>query len=295
MDLTAVPEPLRDTAAVALQAAFGDAVDAIAVADGGASGAHKFRVETSTGPHLLRLEAMRGPLRNPHQYACLRAASDAGIAPPTRFADDALGALVMPWLDVRPLVEYPGGPSARARAVGELLARLHALTPVFPQHGDYLDNLTRLLGFLTASGRVGPGLLEPHRAAFERIRSSFAWNPDEFVSAHNDPNEFNLLFDGRRLWLIDWETASRNDPFIDLATAAVHAAPTEGLRDELLAAALGRAPSGDDRARLGLAGLLTQLYGGCILLLITTDPAVPTHTDLTAPTAEEFRAHVASG
>ena len=27
----------------------------------------------------------------------------------------------------------------------------------------------------------------------------------------------NILFDGERLWLIDWESAYRNDPLVDVA------------------------------------------------------------------------------
>jgi hypothetical protein len=37
------------------------------------------------------------------------------------------------------------------------------------------------------------------------------------VSSHNDPVPANILFDGRRPWLIDWEWAYRNDPLVDVA------------------------------------------------------------------------------
>jgi thiamine kinase-like enzyme len=38
-----------------------------------------------------------------------------------------------------------------------------------------------------------------------------------WVSSHNDSIPSNILFDGDRLWLIDWESAYRNDPLVDVA------------------------------------------------------------------------------
>ncbi len=290
-----VPEEHREHVASALRSAFGpQGVSSMAAVTGGASGALTYRVETGDGPHLLRIEGIRGPLRNPHQYECMQIAADAGIAPPIRHLDADAGVLVMPFISQQPLASFAGGPPALATAAAELLARLHHTTP-FPVHGDHLDNLDRMLRFLERSGRVAPGLLDRHIAAFEHIRAVYPWQPETFVSAHNDPNELNLLFDGDRLWLIDWETASRNDPFVDVATVGHHLGTTPDLREQLLSAWLGRGPDALDRARLTLMSRITQLYAGSIILIVVVDPEVPTHTDLTPMTIDQFRAAVASG
>ena len=290
-----VPAPHRGLVEAALRAAFGTrGVDSVRAVPGGASGALALRVESTAGPHLLRVEGPRSPLRNPHQYDCASAAAEAGIAPPLRFLDADQGIMVMPFIDQRPVSGFPGGPPAVAQAAGELLARLHDLA-LFPAHGDYLDNLARMLGFLRGSGRVATGLLDRHAEGLERIRAAYPWSPDAFVSCHNDPNQFNLLFDGDRLWLIDWETASRSDPMIDIATVASHVAPTPELVALLLRSSLGREPDDGTRARLVLATLLINLFTGAILLLIAGDPAAPPHADLDAPTPAEFERAVERG
>ena len=145
------------------------------------------------------------------------------------------------------------------------------------------------------SGRVAPGLLDAHRAGLEAIRAAYPWQPATFVSCHNDPNQQNLLFDGHRLWLVDWETASRSDPFIDVAIMAAHLAPTTELRELLLSSSLGRPPDALDQARLALMARVTQLYVGCALLVIAVDPATPTHTDLGSMGLDELRAAFARG
>ena len=278
-DLRAVPEQHRETVESALATTFGaSGVSSVLASPGGASGALTYRVETRTGDHLLRIETIRGSLRNPYQYECMQTAAEAGIAPPIRYVDAGAGVVIMPFVSQRPLTDFPGGPPAVASAVAALLARLHR-TPTFPAHGDYMDNLARMLAYLERSGRVAPGLLDQHAAGFERIRAAYPWSPDSFVSAHNDPNQFNMLYDGDRLWLIDWETASRNDAFIDLATVSGYLAPTADLRDDVLRSGLGREPDPLARARLALMGWLTQLYAGCILLVVVIDPDTATHAE----------------
>jgi aminoglycoside phosphotransferase (APT) family kinase protein len=298
VDLTEVPEAQRAMVADALAAAFspGD-VTAVRAVAGGASGALTYRVESAAaGDHLLRVEVITGPLRNPHQYTCLEAAAAEGIAPPVRFVDADAGVLVMRFVDTQPLASFPGGPPALAAAAGDLLGRLHR-TVTFPAVHDYQNSLGRLVASLGLSGRVAPGLLDRHVAGFARIKAAYPWDPSAHVAGHNDPNEFNLLSDGTRLWLVDWETANRNDPFVDLATAASHLAATPDLRDGLLRAWMGdgREPTRVDEAQLGLMGLCTQLFAGAILLTIVVDPEQPVHTDLDALTPDEFGAAIARG
>src|SRR5262249_20261776 len=43
----------------------------------------------------------------------------------------------------------------------------------------------------------------------------------EVVLSHNDVNPTNLIYDGERLLLLDWQTSGINDPLYDLATISV--------------------------------------------------------------------------
>ena len=80
------------------------------------------------------------------------------------------------------------------------------------------------------SGRVRSDQLPAHHEMFEEIRAVYPRDPATFVSTHNDVNPANLLYDGNRLWLIDWESAKRNDPFIDIAMVWITLAPTAELQ-----------------------------------------------------------------
>ena len=106
---------------------------------------------------------------------------------------------------------------------------------------------------IEGAGVFAPGVLAPVHDGFGRICAAYPWDRDAQVSSHNDVNPFNVLFDGDRLWLIDWEIAFRNDPFADVACVAnnfadpvAHAGSAEALEDALLHAWLGHAPGSSD-------------------------------------------------
>jgi aminoglycoside phosphotransferase (APT) family kinase protein len=294
--LDAVPEHLRESARAALRAAFGAApVAALQPVAGGASGALTYRVEVGGHGHLLRMETRRDALRNPHQYTCMQIAAAAGIAPALRYVDEATGIAIMAFVPQRPLHEYPGGAARLARDVGGLIARLQA-TPSFPSLGEYTDILAGMLAFLRSAGVFAAGLLDPLEAGFRLIREAYPWRASASVSSHNDPNPRNVLFDGERLWLVDWETSYRNDPFTDVAVVSNELAATPELEDALLAGWLGRPPDRVERARLLLMRQLTRLYyGGIIFSAFAASPGAPPLADLRALTPDEFRTAVAQG
>ena len=291
-----IPAAQRDIAQAALAAAFGAVpVAQLVPVTGGASGALTFRADVAGRPYLLRIEGRRTPMRNPHQYTCMKIAADAGVAPPLRYADDAAGVAILDFLPQRSLSEFPGGPEALGRACGELIARLQA-TPLFPQFLDYFSILNRMLAYLRGSNMFAPGLLDPHLEGFERIRAVYPKGAAASVSSHNDPNPRNIIFDGVRLWLIDWETAYRNDPLVDVAILLDQLATTPDAETALLQAWLGRAPDSVLRARLILMRPLTRLYyAGLMLSGFAAAPRDRPDADLCAPTPDEFRAAFEQG
>ncbi|MBP8245226.1 MAG: phosphotransferase [Phenylobacterium sp.] len=285
-----VPPDRLETAQAALTSTFGSApIKGLAPVIGGASGALTYRLELGGRSYLLRMEGQRTAFHNPHQYACMQTASDAGLAPPLRHVDARAGVAIMDFIAAQPLETYPGGPAALVGELGGLAARLQA-TPPFPALGTYPDLLARMLGFIRNSGLFAPGLLDPHAEGFERLRQAYGWDASALVSAHNDPNPRNILFDGQRLWLIDWETAYRNDTLTDMAILAENFAATPELETLLLRAWLGREPDRVLHARLTLMRVMTRLYYVGLIFsgFAATPPAIP-DADLTAPDPEAFR------
>ena len=289
--LDLIPLERRETARSALTAAFGASpVTDLRTVTGGGSGALTYRVETGGRPYLLRLETARDTFRNPQRsYVCMQTASDAGLAPPLRYADPVAGVAIMDFLPQQSLFDYPTGREGLVRDLGQLTARLQT-TPVFPPLYDYPVIVRGLLDYLRAPGLFAPGLLDPHLEGFERIRAAYPWDGAALVSGHNDPNPSNIIFDGERLWLVDWEMSFRNDPLADVAILSQYFAPTPELEEVMLQAWLGRSPDRLLRARLLLMRQFTRLYYAGIALSTAVGfaPRPAPYADLEAPTVAEF-------
>jgi hypothetical protein len=284
-----LPATHRDAARSALVAAFGNAsIGAIAAVTGGASGAMIFRVAIGDRRYLLRIEGPASPLRNPYQYGSMRIAAEAGIAPAIHAIDEAARIVVMDFIEEQPLESYPGGSFGLAQALAETLARVQATSP-FPRFVEYPDIVARLWAHVCRSGLFAPGVLDIHTDHLARIREAYVWDSAKSVSSHNDPLPRNILFDGKRLWMIDWESAYRNDPLVDAAIMLDNFAPSPDLDAVLLQAWLGRAPDEMLCGRLTLVRALTRLYYAGVLLSASAAASwrAP-DTDLAAPTVPEF-------
>jgi len=293
-----IPADRRAAVRSALVATFGASpVPVLQPVTGGAS-ALIYRIEVAGRPYLLRLESLqRDEVRDPQRaYLCMRRAVDAGIAPAVHHADPVAGIAILDFLAARPLSDYPTGPDGLARDLGTLAARLQA-TQTFPSVAiDYPAMLASLFDRVQASGLFVAGLLDRHREGFERIREAYPWDDRSLVSSHNDLHPENILFDGERLWLIDWETAHANDPLLDVAVLTMFLAASPNLEEALLCAWLGRAPDEALRARLILMRQLARIFYACASALhaATAEPEARLN-DLTALTPLGFRAAVAAG
>ena len=286
----------RENVRSALVASFGsDSVGAVTPVTGGMTTASTFRLEARGRHYLLRVEGEPSPLRNPHQYISMRIATEAGIAPAIHYIDETARIVVIDFVEQQPLNSYPGGPRALAQALGELFSRVQA-TPVFPYYVNYADIVARLFAHVRRTGLFAAGQLDAHVERLELIREAYDAGSTRLVSSHNDPTPGNILFDGERLWLIDWESACRNDPLVDAAIVLDHFARSEELEGVLLKSWFGRVPDGGLRARLAPIRALTRLYYAGVMLSASAAASwVTDDTDLSAPTPQQFRLAIDEG
>jgi aminoglycoside phosphotransferase (APT) family kinase protein len=291
-----LPGSQRDAARLALKSVLGlISVDAIVPLSGGATAATVLRVDAGDRRYLLRIEGPPSPLRNPWQYASMRMAAEAGIAPRLHYVDEVGRLAVSDFVASQPLHNYPGGTQALVRALGTLFARLQN-APAFPHFVDYPDIVACLWAHVCRTGLFAPGVLDPYTEHLAQIRQAYVWDQARSVSSHNDPIPSNVLFDGERLWLVDWESAYRNDPLIDVAIVLDNCARTPELEELLLQSWLGPALDDALRARLKLTRALTRLYyAGVFFSASATCPRPAPDTDVSAPPLIQFKQAVADG
>jgi thiamine kinase-like enzyme len=180
-----------------------------------------------------------------------RAAASAGLAPEIVYAEP--GLMVSRFIEGRVFGE--ADVRANIERIAGIVRRFHqTMAPgitgpgfafwVFHVVRDYAHTLRDSRNPLT---RRLPELLAIN-AELEAAQL-----PLRIVFGHNDLLPANIIDDGKRLWLIDFEYAGFNTAMFDLAGLASNAAFDTAQSDALLAAYFGRAP--DDQLRSSHAAM----------------------------------------
>lgn len=189
----------------------------------GFSGACVHRVEATSGAsYVLKVAPPDTPeAAFRRTLFVLRHAGEAGVAPRVVHVDDARRAVTSEFVEDRGFARWFRDPATHGSALAELGAlvrRVHALP--LPPDDPRRDGRDFLRATWTAlAGYPVPPML---RDAAERLLREPP--PDEArlpVLSHNDLNPSNVVFDGSRLLLFDWDMAGVNDPYYDLAVLSL--------------------------------------------------------------------------
>lgn len=264
----AIPLSNRPAVDRALLAAFGTTeLDAAVPLSGGLSGALVFRIRVGGIAYLLRIEGTRDVFRDPARwYRCMEIAAGALLAPRVRHADAEDGVAIMEFIPERSLsLEYAGTRADLLAELGQTLRALHA-APAFPPLVDYLDGIDALVARFQGFGLLAPEAGAELFGLQGRLRTAYRSAPQDMVSSHNDLNPRNILYDGARLWLVDWESSFLADRYVDLATLANVFASDAEEEAVLVRAYLGAAPDAAQDARLYLMRQVNHLFYAMIFL-----------------------------
>jgi aminoglycoside phosphotransferase (APT) family kinase protein len=189
----------------------------------GLSGAGVYRVDANGASYALKISDLTEPIERWRSKRDIQQlASDAELAPRIVHVDEGLRATLSEFVvdrSFRAQFMHPATREAALVMLATTLRRVHDL-PV-PSTATYTDPRT-LLGEVTAG--MGTDFVVPPFVA-EAVRWGVTQEPPPpdhpEVLSHNDVNPSNLVYDGNRLLLLDWEVAGRNDRYYDLAAIAV--------------------------------------------------------------------------
>jgi hypothetical protein len=228
-----------------------------------------FRIVVRGSPFLLKLNTRSGDPTC--QLTCMRAAAEAGLTPRIRYAGSD-------GISITDFVEPVSFPASEALVrLPKVLRFLHALPP-FPTRASHLNTTCT---FLLNKGPAVDGFIRKFREAailpapeteelfarFAEVTEAYQRRDPDMVSSHNDlfkPD--NILFDGRRVWLVDWEAAFLNDRYTDLAVVANMIVTRDADEASFLEEYFGAPPDLRQLARFFLARQLAHIFYAMVFL-----------------------------
>ena len=286
-----IPESKQTAVSRALDEAFGvREIDDIRLLTGGLSTAQVFRIVVRNKRYLLRLTMPGAPAGDPAgQLASLQTAAEAGIAPHMWYVNAEDGILIADFVEARP---YPADMDL---LVAQTLARVHSLRGFQkPRVGSYFDAMDRLVSAFRAANLLPPDQIDELFRRYADLMKVYPRNDAELVASHNDVKPQNMVFDGERLWLVDWEAAFLNDRYVDLSISA-----NFFVRDDreaaYLAAYFGTPATPYQHARFYLMRQALHVFYGAFLLVTAARAGTPIDSMAPAPHFRDFHERLISG
>jgi len=257
-----------------------------------------FRVVVHGTPYLLKT-ILRTDDATRH-YACMRTAADAGLAPAVRYTNVEDRVSITDFVETVPL---PVG-DALVR-IPDVLRRLHALPP-FPEIPNWLNTsclfllnqdpaLDSFLEKFRAAGLLPTPEMDEMFARHAEIAAVYPHHEPDMVSSHNDlfkPD--NILFDGQRVWLVDWEAAFLNDRYADLAVLANLIVTNDQEECVYLGEYFGRPPDEYQTARFYVMQQLAHVFYTMAFLFLGA-AGKPVDLSERAPSLRDFHRRMWSG
>jgi hypothetical protein len=273
-----------------LHEAFGATdIDDVRSVPGGLSSDLVFRIVVQGCPYLLRIMTRMDERMDPERiFACMRAASEAGLAPCLRYSNAGDGVSITDFVEAAPfpatqaLVRLPG-----------TLRRLHALPP-FPKTFNYVTAHNGFIWRFRKAGLLPKGEVEEVFTRYEQVCAAYPRLDSDMVSCHSDLKPENILFDGERVWLGGWQAALVNDRYFDLAVAANFVVTGNADEWTYLEQYFGLAPDGYQRARFFLMRLVVHMLSSSVFLLLGSGGKPPGQRE-ELPSFEEFHRRVWAG
>jgi aminoglycoside phosphotransferase (APT) family kinase protein len=257
----------------------------------GLSGAEVLGVSTDGGDYVLRIVPILDHDLWARELVVRRLTSDAGIAPALEWVDESRGVTLTRRIGGRGLVGALGDAGERTRALGSLartLARLHALPSDGLVVADPVAFARRT--WRVQSGRPGfPAWAAPAFDHVERAARLLA-DDDRLGPSHNDLNPANVLWDGERAWLVDWEQSGLTHPYYDMAALSTFLIVDDAVALQLVTAQEGAPPSATQAELVVALRRLAMVFYATIFFSLAgkLDETVPRTLDDVPSMAEVY-------
>jgi len=247
-----------------LRKAFGaTAIEDIRRMTKGLSSDLVFRIVVQGSPFLLRIMTRIDERNDPvRQFTCMNAAAEAGLAPRVRYTNTEDGISITDFVEAMPF------PATQALAqLPVTLRRLHAL-PQFPKAFNYVTAHNGFIWRFRAASLLPTSEIEEVFSRYDQICAAYPRLDSDMVPCHMDLKPENIVFDGQRIWLVDWQAAFVNDRYFDLAVAANFLVTNDTDEQIYLEKYFGQPPDKYQRAKFFLMRQVIHMFYAAVFLLL---------------------------
>lgn len=212
-----------------------------------------YRVDLADHSVVVRLSDPQGSdlaIDRENEYLNSVAAAASGAAPAVIEYQPGAGVLVVAWVRGRTFTEADVRTTTNLPRIAQACRILHA-GPAFAQPFDMFAIQSRYLALVRERGYRLPARYEEFAPQVTRMRAAMQGAPERLVPCNNDLLAANLIDDGERIWIIDYEYSGMNEASFEIGNIWSESTLPLDLLEPLVEAYWGQAtPARIARARL---------------------------------------------
>lgn len=232
---------------------------------GGFSSPGIYKVGIEEKLYVLRLSHPKRKLNDEQRtMSCVQLSAELGISPTTYYASPEDGIVLMDYIEQKLLSWEEMTDHNNLKELAVTVRKLHN-GPKFPESVTIFDarrSFERMLG------DDKPKFLEELSTELDKIEMTLNEGKIEGRPCHHDLKIDNLLFDGKRFWLVDFEAAAQGNFLFDIATVITFMAMTTAQEGFFLEAYFGQKATNDQCDQLNLMKQIVLSYYGTAYLMV---------------------------
>ncbi len=263
---------------------------------GGLTGVPVYRIEVKNKSYAIKLENIADKNFDlVRSYKIIEMVSKQGISPTVYFTHAERGIILMEYIEQKPL---PEATPVMMQKLAGVLRKLHEKNS-FPKWKTVVEVLDYFYQQLPAE-YMQKKLIKKCMKQTKKIEK-YLFDQNDIRSCHCDLNPVNVLFDGNNYFLVDWQAASPQSFYFDLAyCASWFYFYSEDLSASFLTYYLGREATEEEKAKYYLMRIFTNIYSGIGFISLSLKAAHNSHFISDEgieklPTFMEFMQSIGSG
>jgi thiamine kinase-like enzyme len=273
---TLIPAERIRAVEIALLKAFNTTeVTEVILLNGGLSSAAVYKIVVDEQAYVLKLDS---PSVHENIISSMEIAANADLAPAVYYLNKTDGITITRFITGMPMQSVFKSHNVLLSKLAETIKAIHEL-PLFSKENSLLHTVDGLIAAFKASGTWSGPVFEECFAHYDLIRNHYPWENTDKVSSHNDLNPNNMVFDGEKIWIIDWDAAFLNDRYVDLAIMANFYVTTDEQENIFLESYFDRNSSDYNKARFFVMRQVCRLVYAILMFKLadTTKPGDQEH------------------